>query len=213
MYLVKTPPLIKTIFSDYIWNIETDEKEVFLTFDDGPIPEVTTWILDLLKKFSFKATFFCVGENVKKYPEILRRIISEGHSIGNHTYNHINGWLTDRETYLENVAKCDQYVDTPLFRPPYGKMRPGQALSLKSDKAIIMWDVLSGDFDKNISSEMCLENVINNYEKGSIIVFHDSIKAEQKLRYVLPEFFKHLSDNGYKSSDLKSLVNNYAEAF
>ncbi len=211
MYLVKTPPLIKTIFSDYVWSMPTDNKEIFLTFDDGPIPEVTPWVLDVLAEYQSRATFFCVGENVKKYPMIFNRILIEGHTVGNHTFNHINGWLTDKETYLENVSLCDQYIQSPLFRPPYGKMRPGQALHLKSDKNIIMWDILSGDFDKNISTETCLDNVINNYEPGSIIVFHDSLKAEEKLRFVLPKFLKHLTENGFTATNIRSEINHLAE--
>jgi len=121
MYLVKTPPIIKTLFSDFIWNIDTDEKEVFITFDDGPIPELTPWVLDVLAEYGFKASFFCVGDNVRKYPEIYKRIVNEGHTIGNHTYNHVNGWLTDQTTYLDNIKKCDAFIQTDFFRPPYGK--------------------------------------------------------------------------------------------
>ena len=153
MYLVKTPPIIKTIFSDFVWSMDTDSKEVFITFDDGPIPELTPWVLDELKKYDFKATFFCVGDNVRKYPEIYQRIIAEGHSVGNHTYNHLNGWNNDLDTYLENIKKCDKVVSSDLFRPPYGKMKPNQSAVIKTEKSINMWDVLSGDFDQTISQE------------------------------------------------------------
>ena len=176
MYLVKTPPIIKTIFSDFVWSLDTDSKEVFITFDDGPIPELTPWVLDELKKYDFKATFFCVGDNVRKYPEIYQRIIAEGHSVGNHTYNHLNGWNNDLDTYLENIKKCDNIVSSDLFRPPYGKMKPNQSAVIKTEKSIIMWDVLSGDFDQTISREKCLSNVMDNFVPGSIIVFHDNLK-------------------------------------
>ena len=189
----------------------TDTKEIFLTFDDGPVPEVTPWVLDILAEYDFHATFFCVGENVQKHRGIFDRIISEDHAIGNHTFNHINGWFTDKETYLQNVKLCDKYVDSPLFRPPYGKMRPSQAAILKSDKTIVMWDILSGDFDLNITPETCLENVLNNYEPGSIVVFHDSLKAAEKLKYVLPKFFRHLADHSFKGNAVRSEYQHLAE--
>ncbi len=210
MYLVKTPTFIKNLFSDYIWDVATDEKEVFITFDDGPIPELTPWVLDLLNEYEFKATFFCVGDNVVKYPEIYKRIVEEGHATGNHTFNHLNGWFTDKETYLENIEKCDSVLSTELFRPPYGKLKRAQSVVIKNHKNIVMWDVLSGDFDAKISNDKCLSNVIENYEKGSIIVFHDNLKAGEKLKYVLPLFLQHLSECGYKSVALESLVYEYA---
>lgn len=210
MYLVKTPYFVKSLFSDYIWDIHTQQNEVFITFDDGPIPELTPWILDILNDFGFHATFFCVGDNILKHPEIYNRIVDEGHSIGNHTFNHLNGWHTDHETYLDNVKAFDELLSTDYFRPPYGKLRRGQASVIKSGKKIIMWDVLSGDFDAGITNEQCLRNVIDNFEKGSIIVFHDNIKAEEKLRYVLPRFLKHLDDTGYRSSAIQSHIHEYA---
>lgn len=210
MYLVKTPPLIKTIFSDLVWNIDTNDKKVFITFDDGPIPELTPWVLDVLQDYGFTATFFCVGDNVKKYPHLQDRILSEGHSVGNHTFNHLNGWHTDNEDYISNVALCDMYVASNLFRPPYGKLKPGQSQVIKQDKTIVMWDVLSGDFDVNISEEKCLSNVMNNYKPGSIIVFHDNVKAEKKLKYVLPLFLRELAENGFVSESLECLVPEYA---
>ncbi len=210
MYLVKTPALIKNLFSDYVWEITTDTDEVFITFDDGPIPHLTPWVLDLLNDYGFKATFFCVGDNVIKYPEIYRRIIQEGHSIGNHTFNHLNGWFTDKDTYLENIEKCDSVLSTELFRPPYGKLKRAQSSSIKNHKKIVMWDVLSGDFDANISNEKCLSNVMDNYEKGSIIVFHDNLKAEEKLKYVLPLFLQHLKEKNFVSSAIETFVYEYA---
>lgn len=212
MYLVKTPPIVKTLFSDYIWSMPSDKKEVFLTFDDGPVPVVTPWVLDVLKDYNFKATFFCVGENVKNYPNIYKRILREGHTTGNHTFNHLNGWSTEKETYMENVAICEEYVHSSLFRPPYGKMKPGQASQLKINKTIIMWDVLSGDFDKNLTSEQCLDNVIRNYESGSVIVFHDSTKAYEKLQFVLPVFLNHLTDHGFKGCKIPAEIGQLIEA-
>lgn len=202
MYLVKTPPLIKSIFGEFIWDIDTDEKEVFLTFDDGPIPVVTPWVLDVLKEYGFKASFFCVGENVQKYPEIYNRILEEGHTVGNHTFNHLNGWLEENEEYLDNIKKCDHIFETHFFRPPYGKIKKSQFMSLNLSKSVVMWDILSGDFDQTITEDKCLNNVINHYRPGSIIVFHDSLKAEDKLTYVLPKVLEHLASNGYKSESL-----------
>jgi peptidoglycan-N-acetylglucosamine deacetylase len=199
MYLVKTPTIIKNIFSEHIWDIATEEQCVYLTFDDGPIPEVTPWVLDLLAKYDFKATFFCVGENIAKYPEIYQRILSEGHTIGNHTYNHVNGWTTNSDDYIENVALCDQMTETTLFRPPYGKLRPSQAASIKQNKRIVMWDILSGDFDPSITADQCLENVTSNYAAGSIIVFHDNVKSFDKLKDVLPILFEEWQSKGWKS--------------
>jgi peptidoglycan/xylan/chitin deacetylase (PgdA/CDA1 family) len=206
MYLVKTPPIIKTLFPDFIWHVETDEPRVFLTFDDGPIPGLTPWILDELSNYNFKATFFCVGENAARYPELVDQVLSEGHLLGNHTHNHLNGWLTDRDTYLANVEACDQVISTTLFRPPYGKIRRSQFHAIRSEKSVIMWDVLSGDFDPSISNEKCLSNVIDHYSPGSIIVFHDNLKSEKKLRYVLPRFLDHLAENSFVSENLECMM-------
>jgi len=205
MYLVKTPPIIKTIFSDFVWSLDTDSKEVFITFDDGPIPELTPWVLDELKKYDFKATFFCVGDNVRKYPEIYQRIIAEGHSVGNHTYNHLNGWNNDLDTYLENIKKCDKVVSSDLFRPPYGKMKPNQSAVIKTEKSIIMWDVLSGDFDQTISQEKCLSNVMDNFVPSLIIVYHDNLKSEKNRGNAYLRFLNHLAKDGYKSQNLDVL--------
>lgn len=210
MYLVKTPPLIKTIFSDFVWNVDTQDKEVYLTFDDGPIPEVTPWVLDQLKKYDFKATFFCVGDNIRKHPELYQEILLEGHSIGNHTYHHINGWHTDHQTYLQDVSLCDTIMSTTLFRPPYGKLRPSQSTIIKADKTVVMWDVLSGDFDQTITPEKCLSNVLDNFENGSIIVFHDNIKAINNLKYTLPRFLAHLHKLGYHCHNMEALTMEYA---
>lgn len=201
---IKTNRLIKFIFSNYVWNIPNDEKKVYLTFDDGPTPEITEWVLEQLKNHNAKATFFCIGNNIAKHPEIFKKLINEGHSVGNHTQNHAEGWETENNTYFEEAEKCNEgiskltTIDSKLFRPPYGKIKPSQSSYLrKIGYKIIMWDVLSADFDTTISKEKCLKNVMKNVESGSIIVFHDSIKAFPNLEYTLPKTLKLLSKNGY----------------
>ncbi len=195
MYIVKTPPFVQFLFKRLIWRF-IDTKKVFLTFDDGPVPEATPWVLDILKEADVKATFFCVGENVKKYPEIYQRILDEGHTVGNHTYNHLNAWKTNSEEYLENIKLASNEIDSKLFRPPYGKLYPKLSKKIEEDYDIIMWDILSGDFDSNISAEKCLTNVTSKAREGSIIVFHDSVKAIEKLKYVLPEVMKFFKERG-----------------
>jgi peptidoglycan-N-acetylglucosamine deacetylase len=207
-YWIKTPSIIKKIFSNYVWDIPNDYKKVFLTFDDGPTPEITNWVLNELKKYNAKATFFCIGKNIKNNSEIFQNILNNGHSIGNHTNNHLNGWKTNYETYLDNVQKAlinflnnnSQIYNenSQLFRPPYGKITPIQSKKLrKLGYKIIMWNVLSADFDQNISPEECLKNVINNIKSGSIIVFHDSQKAFKNLEYALPKTLEYLYNNGF----------------
>lgn len=207
MYLVKTPPLLKTLFSDYTWDLPNENKTVYLTFDDGPIPEATPWILDLLHDYDFRATFFCVGHNVKKYPDIFYRILDEGHNIGNHTFHHLNGWYTPTDEYLQDVMYCDEMMSSGLFRPPYGKLRPQQSANIRATKKIIMWDILSGDFDSTITDEKCLTNVLNNTDVGSIVVFHDSLKTIKRLKQILPVYFEYLKRKGFTSSPIFSLEN------
>jgi len=198
MYLVKTPQFIQRFFSNFVWKGPSDDKVLYLTFDDGPIPEVTPWVLEQLESHNAKGTFFCVGENVKSNPSVFDSVINAGHAIGNHTYNHLSGWTSDNVQYFDNVRDCANMVHSNLFRPPYGRIKPKQAEFLKQQYSIIMWDVLSGDFDPNISKEQCFNNVIKHTENGSIIVFHDSLKAQEKLRYVLPKILKHYSEKGYR---------------
>jgi len=197
MYLVKTPKFIQNLFPNYIWKINETEKVLYLTFDDGPIPEITPWVLEQLKAYNAKATFFCVGENVEKNKAIYKQVKAEGHAVANHTYNHLNGWLEDNATYFVNVRKCASLVKSNLFRPPYGKLKRKQAQFLQRHYQIVMWDVLSGDFDPKITNEECLSNVIDHAGPGSIVVFHDSLKAKEKLEYALPKVLKHYSDLGY----------------
>lgn len=198
MYLVKTPRFIQNLFPNFHWKIPTQEKVIYLTFDDGPIPEVTPWVLEELEKFQAKATFFLVGDNVKKHPDIFQQVIDKGHAIGNHTFNHLNGWTSENIPYFHNVRRCARLVNSELFRPPYGRLKPKQAQFLQRHYNIVMWDVLSGDFDPNLSKEDCLNNVTNKAKNGSIIVFHDSLKAEKNLRYALPKTLEHFSALGYR---------------
>ncbi len=197
MYLVKTPKFIQNLFPNFIWKIQETEKVLYLTFDDGPIPEVTPWVLDQLKAYDAKGTFFCVGENVEKHKAIYNQVKEEGHAVANHTYNHLNGWLEENASYFINVRKCAALVKSNLFRPPYGKLKRKQAQFLQRHYQIVMWDVLSGDFDPKISKEECLKNVLEYAKPGSIVVFHDSLKAMDKLKYALPKVLKHYSDLGY----------------
>lgn len=201
---VKTNKWIKKLFHNLVWDIPNSEKKIYLTFDDGPIPEVTEWVLNILKSKDIKATFFCIGDNMKKHPEVYKRILAEGHQTGNHTFNHLNGWKTETNHYIENLKLCEtEYLKLNtehsfLFRPPYGKTKPIQSKAIRQlGYKIIMWDVLSYDFDSTISVEKCLENVISNTEQGSIIVFHDSIKAEKNLKYALPKAIQVLKDKGF----------------
>ena len=197
MYLVKTPQFIQNLFPNYTWRIPSQEKVLYLTFDDGPIPQVTPWVLEQLQAFQAKATFFCVGDNIRKYPDVFDQVVRKGHAVGNHTFNHINGWQTENISYFHNVRHCANMVHSVLFRPPYGRLKPKQAQFLQRHYRIVMWDVLSGDFDPKLSEEQCLANVVNNAEEGSIVVFHDSLKAEDKLRNVLPKVLQHFTDQGY----------------
>jgi peptidoglycan/xylan/chitin deacetylase (PgdA/CDA1 family) len=210
---VKMPSLVQRLYPERIWAFSRKKNEVYLTFDDGPIPEVTPWVLDELKKHQAKATFFCIGENVQKHPDIFKRILSEGHSVGNHTFNHLNGWKTTTFKYIENIEKAEKEMHNSefkirnsklLFRPPYGKITSGQAKTLqKKGFKIVMWDIISYDYDANTSPENCLQNVLKNIKPGSVIVFHDSLKAEKNLRYVLPKVLEVIGKNGLLFIPLK----------
>jgi peptidoglycan-N-acetylglucosamine deacetylase len=206
MYLVRTPRLIQSLIPNYTWSIPTDEKIMYLTFDDGPIPEVTPWVLETLKKFNAKATFFCVGDNVNKNPTIFQQVLSEGHAIGNHTFSHINGWNSDNIPYFHDVRHCAKLVKSTLFRPPYGRLTPKQTQFLTRHYDIVMWDVLSGDFDQDISKEDCLKNVISAAKRGSIIVFHDSLKAAERMMYALPRVLEYFAAKGYRFENLKEVM-------
>ncbi|MEQ1675947.1 MAG: polysaccharide deacetylase family protein [Chitinophagaceae bacterium] len=195
-YFVKTPWWLKKIYSSYLWSIDTNEKTVYLTFDDGPHPQATPFVLDELKKYDAKATFFCIGKNVEAHPDIYKRILDEGHRVGNHTQNHLNGWKTDTDAYLADISEAAKQIDSTLFRPPYGRIRTVQAKRLKAYK-IVMWDVLSGDFDESVSKEKCLHNVTSRSKPGSIIVFHDSQQALTRLQHALPAAMQFFKESGY----------------
>ena len=205
-YWIKTNSLVKKIFSNLVWDVPNTENKIYLTFDDGPIPEITVWVLEELKKHDAKATFFCIGHNIEKHPEIFEKVINEGHSIGNHTFNHLNGWKTSTEEYLKNTFLCEEQIleskicnlKSKIFRPPYGKIKPSQSKKLRRlGYKIIMWDVLSADYDTSISPEKCLENVLQKVSSGSIIVFHDSVKAFPNLEYTLPKALKYWTAKGF----------------
>lgn len=199
-YLVKTPSLLKKLYPECIWNMETKENEIYLTFDDGPHPQVTQFVLDELKKYNAKATFFCIGKNVKEHFDIYKQIISEGHRPGNHTFNHLNGWKTADKKYLDDIKQAADIIDSPFFRPPYGRATKFQMKALQEDKfqlKTIMWDVLSGDFDEKITPENCYLNVVKYAKAGSIIVFHDSLKALPRLLYALPLVLRFFSEKGF----------------
>jgi peptidoglycan/xylan/chitin deacetylase (PgdA/CDA1 family) len=207
-YFIKIPWIIKRFFSSYVWSIPTEQKEVFLTFDDGPHPQVTIWVLEELKKYNALATFFCIGDNVLQYPDVYARVIADGHAVGNHTQHHVNGWKVTTDVYIKDVKEATQYIDSSLFRPPYGRIRKSQALRIKEalrkqNVKIIMWDVLSADFDIAFSPEQCFQNVIRNVSAGSVIVFHDSEKAAPNLKYALPKVLEALSRAGYRFSPIK----------
>ncbi len=198
-YLVRTPWWLKRLYPYRVWNMDTSSKTIYLSFDDGPHPLATPFVLDELKKYDAKATFFCIGKNVALYPAIYERIRAEGHAVGNHTRDHLNGWKTGDEEYLGNISAAAELIQSRLFRPPYGKIRSSQAKKL-SRYRIIMWDVLSGDFDNSVSPEGCYRNVIRHTNNGSIVVFHDSEKAWNKLSYTLPLVLEHFSGAGFRFS-------------
>lgn len=203
-YFIKTPIWLKRIYSDCIWDISTTEKKIYLTFDDGPHPIITPFVLDELKKYNAKATFFCIGKNVVEHSEVFQKTITDGHAIGNHTHNHLNGWRIKDEIYLQNINEAKKYIHSNLFRPPYGKIKKSQLKKLTSNYQLstVMWSVLSGDFDVRISPEKCFQNVIKNTNSGSIVVFHDSEKAQEKLRYTLPKVLAYFSGKGYSFEKL-----------
>ena len=200
-YFVKSPWWLKKWYAGLIWDMPVQEKVLYLSFDDGPHPDITPFVLDELKKAGAKGSFFCIGKNVEAYPILYRRILAEGHRVGNHTQNHYNGWKVSDEAYFENIRQAAIHIDSNLFRPPYGRIRKRQASWLRHSAGsykIIMWDVLSADFDRSLSAEKCARNVIRNARPGSIIVFHDSEKAFDRLRGALPKVLSHFIKEGYR---------------
>jgi len=197
MYLTKAPLLLQWLYPTLTWHRSRSEKRLYLTFDDGPIPDVTSEIINILKNYQIQATFFCVGENIKKHPDLFHALVENGHRIGNHTHNHLNGWKTPADAYVDNVARCQRLAQTDLFRPPYGRGTRSQYARLRADYEIVMWDVLSGDFDPKLSPQRCLDNVIRHARNGSIIVFHDNVKAIPRVMYALPRAIEYWLANGY----------------
>jgi len=202
MYFVKTPWLLKRIYPHYTWDQPASKKKIFLTFDDGPHPVATPFVLDQLRSWGAKATFFCVGKNVVAEKALYETLRQEGHSVGNHTHNHLNGWKTATRAYLDNVLQASEHIDSGLFRPPYGRIQKKQGRLLRQGVLgrafrIIMWDVLSGDFDRSLTPEKCLEYVLKHTRSGSVVVFHDSEKAFKNMSVVLPAMLEHFSQRGF----------------
>lgn len=197
--LIEQPPIpYRMLFPETVWRIPMKHKAVFLTFDDGPIPEVTPWVLDLLDHYGIKATFFCVGDNVRKHPETFRMVVERGHSVGNHTMHHLQGAKVTTARYVADIMEAHALIDSPLFRPPHWLIRWKQAAAIKDNMRIIMYDLVTRDYSKKLTGEQVLDNVRRYVRNGSIIVFHDSLKSESNLRYALPRAIEWLKENGYQ---------------
>jgi peptidoglycan-N-acetylglucosamine deacetylase len=193
-----SPPKYFTKFFPHLtWSYPEEKNTVFLTFDDGPTPGVTPWVLEVLKQYNAKATFFCLGKNVKSHPDIYKQIIADGHAVGNHTNNHLRGWETDTTDYVQNVHKAEGFIDSKLFRPPYGRIKPSQVKLLSKEYKIVMWSLLSMDYSRWITPKRCSKIVLNNLHPGAIIVFHDSIKAEKNMKHALVLLLDEIKERGY----------------
>lgn len=206
MYLVKTPEFVRRSFPQFTWSLPPGKKTIFLTFDDGPHPEITPEVLRILNSFQARATFFLQGQNVLRHPECLDRIRKENHICGSHTFHHLNGWRTNNNEYLKDVFKAADLIGSTLFRPPYGRIKPSQIRSVSTRLHIIMWSVLSGDFDPGISPEKCLNNMLRHTTDGSVVVMHDTEKAADRMLYALPRFLEHFSEKGYSFHPLTSAL-------
>lgn len=208
LFFITTPWWLRKLFPGAIWDIKTNEKIIYLSFDDGPHPQITPFVLAALKKHNAAATFFCIGDNVKKFPDTYRQIIEEGHAVGNHTMHHLNGWKTTDEVYLDDVSKANEFIHSRLFRPPYGRIKKSQLRQLSSTNyqlSTIMWSVLAGDWLASITPEKCFDQVKNNIYPGCIVVFHDSEKADERMRYALPLVLAHFSKLGYRFKSIPSI--------
>jgi peptidoglycan-N-acetylglucosamine deacetylase len=210
MYFVKTPWLLKKIYPGCVWDIPAQEDTLYLTFDDGPHPEVTPFVLRELKKYNAKATFFCIGKNVVEYPEIYKQLLVEGHRVGNHSYSHLNGWKVENEKYIEDIMQARKFIDSDIFRPPYGRLTKfqnrlltRQSQTQKQLFKIVMWNVLSADFDLSVTPQECTLNVIRNAKRGSVVVFHDSQKAFPRLQVALPAILEYFAGKNFKFEAVK----------
>lgn len=202
MYLIKTPFLLRAFYPSCVWKMPTHKKVIYLSFDDGPHPIATPFVIEQLEKYNAKASFFCIGKNVVEYPAIYQQLIQQGHTVGNHTMHHLNGWKTEDDLYLQNIAQASTYIQSNFFRPPYGRIKRSQIRKIRADKSlpqeIIMWDVLSGDFDTSINGQQCLSNVLKHTKAGSIVVFHDSAKAWDRLQVALPATLDYFTQKGFQ---------------
>jgi peptidoglycan-N-acetylglucosamine deacetylase len=205
MFKYRIPHIVRWMFPNYTWKVKTKSKMVYFTFDDGPHPEVTPWVLKQLQLYNAKATFFLIGDNIVKYPTVYNQILKDGHAIGNHTQNHLNGWNTNTDDYLNNISVCQKHLQTNLFRPPYGRIRRKQAQSVLKTHKIIMWDRLSRDYEANLEIAESLKVMKQLPANGSIFVFHDSEKAFHNLQLLLPELLKYFASNGYQFMSLNSI--------
>ena len=197
MLIEQTPAFLRKLYPQALWRKDADKKTIYLTFDDGPVPGITPWVLDALKDFGIKATFFSVGDNVRKHPQIHRQTLDGGHTVGNHTFNHIPGSRWDYETFIDNVDAADAYINSPLFRPPHGHLTFEQYRRLKNRYQIVMWDIITRDYNATLRPEKVL-NIVKRYTRnGSLIVFHDSLKAERNMKYAMPRAVEWLLQQGY----------------
>jgi peptidoglycan/xylan/chitin deacetylase (PgdA/CDA1 family) len=198
MYFVERPlSALKIFFKGTVWRINRQEKAIYLTFDDGPVPEITPAVLDILDKYHVKATFFCVGENVEKHPEVYAEVLRRGHAVGNHTYNHLKGFEHRKSTYLANVKKAATVINSPFFRPPYGRIRPVQLRTLRKQYKVILWDLITRDYNSRLSPDYILQTIRRLTRNGSVIVFHDSVKAQKNLFATLPQAIEFWQGEGY----------------
>ena len=196
--MLQVPEILKSVIKNVVWRINPAEKVIYLTFDDGPNSRVTPLVLDILDRFEVKATFFCVGENVSRFPDVFDEVKRRGHTVGNHTFNHLKSFEYSTDDYVRNVKKASEFIDSRLFRPPHGQIKPSQIKALKDDYRIIMWDFITYDYDKRIEPEKIIAEVKKRSRNGSIVVFHDSLKAEKNVLQVLPEALRFWKENGYK---------------
>ncbi len=202
MNLVKIPRILKKVFPEITWDIRSNKPVLYLTFDDGPTPDVTCRVLSELDRFQAKATFFCIGRNVERHPDIFKQVLNHGHAVGNHTYSHLKGWYTDNKEYYDDISLAARFIHSSLYRPAYGMITPSQLKYLKQQYQVVLWDIMSFDFDYNTSPQQCLSNVIRHARPGSVVVFHDSVKASEKTLYALPRVLEHFAEKGWAFKSL-----------